>query len=62
MYRVATTRVLAWIGLASLAIVLAGVAPAIGQDNTPPEKAAIEKPKKPRGRLPNYYRLVVEEK
>ena len=68
MPRVVTTRVLAWIGLASFAIVLAGMDPAIGQDataapdTTAAEKAPVEKPKKFRGRLPNYYRQVVDEK
>ncbi len=59
-----TTRLVLWATLASLAVLLGGVAiPAIGQDDKPAaKKAATGKAKKSRGRLPSYYRMVVDEK
>ena len=69
MVRTFSLRILLWGTLASLGIVLAGTdRPAVGQDTKPEvdkaeaEPAAPAKAKKFRGRLPNYYRQVVDEK
>jgi len=63
MHRRSLTAMLLWTVLASLAIVVSGFSgPAAAQDEAPPVKAAAaKKAKKPRGRLPNYYRSVVSE-
>jgi len=58
-------RISSWLGSIFLAMVLAGMTlPASGQEAAAePKAAAGEKArKKPRGRLPNYYRHVVDEK
>ena len=63
MHRRNLTAMLLWTALASLAIAVSGFSgPAVAQDEAPPVKAAAaKKEKKPRGRLPNYYKSVVSE-
>jgi hypothetical protein len=62
--RLKSPRIALWTTLASLAIVLASLAhPTVGQDNAAAAKpAAAQKAKTFRGRLPNYYGQVVNEK
>jgi len=62
--RLASTRIALCTMLASLAIVLACLdRPTTGQDKEAAAKpAAAKKAKKFRGRLPNFYRLVVDQK
>lgn len=61
MPRDVSKRIVFWITLASVAIVLAALArPTISQEKgAPPRPAKAAKAKKPRGRLPAYYRYVV---
>jgi len=63
MKRSIAVRVLPWLTLPLLAIVLlCANGPATGQEEESVEPAATAKAKKVRGRLPNYYRHVVDEK
>jgi len=69
MIRVVPARILFWTAAMSLAVVLAGVGrPAVAQQKQPAAKGAeakkadAKKAKKFRGRLPAYYRHVVDEK
>jgi len=71
MRRSIGARALSWTTLASLTILLAGThRPVLGQDEATEAEPAVEKPAEPavekteafRGRLPNYYRFVVDEK
>jgi Spy/CpxP family protein refolding chaperone len=60
--RPVSTKIVLWTTLASLAIVLACLArPTIGQDEgKASQPAAAKTAKKSRGRLPNFYRQVVD--
>lgn len=64
MARTISSRIAVWATLALLAIALASVhRPTIAQDQgTDAKPAAAKKAKEFRGRLPNYYRMVVDEK
>ncbi len=64
MVRSVTARIFCCATLTWLAIALACLArPTAGQEKQAgAEPAAAQKVKKSRGRLPNYYRLVVDEK
>ena len=64
MLRSVPRKVVFSAALVSVAIVLACVAgPTIGQEKEKPAKPAAAKKEKPfRGRLPNYYKQVVDEK
>ncbi len=64
MSRLIFGRAVLWTTLTSLAVILAGVNHrAVGQDSTEEAKpAAAKKETNFRGRLPNYYRTVVDEK
>ena len=63
MRRSIAMRALPWTGLALLTITLAWAGrPATGQEESGAKPAAAKKAKKFRGRLPNHYRHVVDEK
>ena len=68
MLRNALRRVPAWAALVCLASILTPADFTVAQDTKADagaaveKKASAEKPKKFRGRLPNYYRKVVDEK
>ena len=64
MARLCASRLVPWATLASLAIVMACLAgQTIGQDKEAAAKPAAAKAvKKFRGRLPNYYKKVVDQK
>ena len=68
MFPEALKRVPAWLALVWLAMTLAWTGPVGGQDaaadrgSAAAEKTPAKKAKKFRGRLPNYYRQVVDEK
>jgi len=64
MLRPICSRVVLWSAAACVAIILsdAGRSATAQQGDPRPKKAAAKKAKKPRGRLPSYYRQVVDEK
>ncbi|MBN2477188.1 MAG: hypothetical protein JXB62_21450 [Pirellulales bacterium] len=63
MKRSVAVRVMPWTILAFLSVVLLnGQGPATGQEKGGAEPPAVEKAKESRGRLPSYYRRVVDEK
>lgn len=68
MSRAFALRIPAAIGLTCLAILFSAIDSNRAQDADTPagaeaaSESAAEKPKKARGRLPNYYRLVVDQK
>ena len=64
MRRAISSRIVVWVTIGLLAIVLAGVdCPTVAQDEgTETKPAPAKKAEKFRGRLPNYYRLVVDQK
>jgi hypothetical protein len=62
--RPASTRIALWTAFASLAIALAYLAsPTVGEDKAVAGKpAAAKEAKKPRGRLPSFFKEVVNQK